>query len=134
MKTALLFGSTGLVGGHVLNYLIQNSNYSKIKLFVRSFTGINNPKIEKIKTDFKIGIIFAKLKITTGDDIMKSRQPSDLIVEVFAVAVSDLVALGLSREEAVLGLLSQAAVQANPGAMVHAAGLHQKFHSDFVET
>ena len=52
MKTALLFGSTGLVGGHVLNYLIQNSNYSKIKLFVRSFSGINNPKIEIIKTDF----------------------------------------------------------------------------------
>ena len=52
MKTALLFGSTGLVGWHVLNYLIQNSNYSKIKLYVRSFTGINNPKIEIIKTDF----------------------------------------------------------------------------------
>ena len=52
MKTALLFGSTGLVGGHVLNYLIQNSNYSKIKLFVRSFTGIINTKIEIIKTDF----------------------------------------------------------------------------------
>ena len=52
MKTALLFGSTGLVGGHVLNYLIQNSNYSKIKLFVRSFTGINNSKIEIINTDF----------------------------------------------------------------------------------
>ena len=52
MKTALLFGSTGLVGGHVLNYLIQNPNYSKIKLFVRSFTEINDPKIEIIKTDF----------------------------------------------------------------------------------
>ena len=52
MKTALLFGSTGLVGGHVLNYLIQNSNYSKVKLFVRSFTGINNSKIEIINTDF----------------------------------------------------------------------------------
>jgi len=52
VKTALLFGSTGLVGGHVLNYLIQNPNYSKIKLFVRSFTGINNPKIEIINTDF----------------------------------------------------------------------------------
>jgi len=52
VKTALLFGSTGLVGGHVLKYLIQNSNYSNIKLFVRSFTGINNPKIEIIKTDF----------------------------------------------------------------------------------
>ena len=44
--------------------------------------------------------------------------------------------LGKSQNETqnVLGLLSQAAVQANPGAMVHAAVLHQKFHSDFVET
>ena len=65
---------------------------------------------------------------------MKTREPSNLIVEGFAVAVSELVALGLSREEAVLGLLSQAAVQANPGAMVHAAVLHQKFHSDFVDS
>ena len=52
MKTALLFGSSGLVGGHVLNHLIQNSNYSKIKLFVRSFIEINDPKIEIIKTNF----------------------------------------------------------------------------------
>ena len=41
MKTALLFGATGLVGGHVLNQLIQNNNYSKIKIFVRSSTQIN---------------------------------------------------------------------------------------------
>ena len=52
MKTALLFGSTGLVGGHVLNQLIQNNNYSKIKIFVRSSTEINDPKIEEIKIDF----------------------------------------------------------------------------------
>tara|TARA_B100000965_G_scaffold231881_1_gene194176 strand:+ start:13 stop:663 length:651 start_codon:yes stop_codon:yes gene_type:complete len=52
VKTALLFGSSGLVGGHVLNELIQNSNYTKIKIFVRSSVEINNPKIETIKTDF----------------------------------------------------------------------------------
>ena len=52
MKTALLFGSSGLVGGHVLNQLTQNLNYSKIKIFVRSFIDIDNPKIELIKTDF----------------------------------------------------------------------------------
>ena len=52
MKTALLFGSTGLVGGHVLNYLIQNSNYSKIKIFVRSKIEISDPKIKIIETDF----------------------------------------------------------------------------------
>ncbi len=52
MKTALLFGSTGLVGGHVLNYLIQNSNYSKIKIFVRSKIELSDPKIKIIETDF----------------------------------------------------------------------------------
>ena len=52
MKTALLFGSTGLVGGHVLNQLIQNDNYSKIKIFVRSPIQIDSSKVEVIKTDF----------------------------------------------------------------------------------
>ena len=52
MKTALVFGSTGLVGGNVLNQLIQNDNYSKIKIFVRSSIELNDPKIEIIQTDF----------------------------------------------------------------------------------
>jgi len=52
VKTALIFGSTGLVGGHVLDQLIQNKNYSKIKLFVRSAYEIDDPKIEIVKTDF----------------------------------------------------------------------------------
>ena len=52
MKTALLFGSSGLVGGHLLNQLIQNNNYSKIKIFVRSEPEINDPKVEIIKIDF----------------------------------------------------------------------------------
>ena len=53
MKTALLFGATGLVGSHILNLLINNNNYSKIKLFVRSSIELNDPKIEIIQTDFK---------------------------------------------------------------------------------
>ena len=52
MKTALLFGSSGLVGGHLFNQLIKNTNYSKIKLFVRSVPGISDPKVEIIRTDF----------------------------------------------------------------------------------
>ena len=53
MKTALLFGASGLVGSHLLNQLISNKNYSKIKLFVRSTIDLNDPKIEIIQTDFK---------------------------------------------------------------------------------
>ena len=52
MKTALVFGSSGLIGGHLLYQLIKNDNYNMIKLFVRSETSINEPKIEIIKTDF----------------------------------------------------------------------------------
>ena len=52
MRTALIFGSSGLVGGHVLNHIIKDTNYSKIKLFVRSVPQINDGKVEIIKTDF----------------------------------------------------------------------------------
>ncbi len=52
MKTALIFGSSGLVGSHLLSLIIKNNNYNKIKLFIRSKTTISNYKIEIIKTDF----------------------------------------------------------------------------------
>ena len=52
MKTALLFGSSGLVGGQVLNRLTNDVNYSKIKIFVRSEPEIQSNKLEIIKTDF----------------------------------------------------------------------------------
>jgi len=52
MRTALIFGSSGLVGGHLLNQLIKDTNYSRIKLFVRSVPEISDPKVEIIKTDF----------------------------------------------------------------------------------
>ena len=52
MKTALIFGSSGLIGSHLLNQLIKNNDYSKIKLFVRSVPKIDGPKIEIIKTNF----------------------------------------------------------------------------------
>lgn len=53
MKTALIFGATGLVGGHLTKLLLENDNYEKIKIFVRSEVNFNNPKIQIIKTDFQ---------------------------------------------------------------------------------
>jgi uncharacterized protein YbjT (DUF2867 family) len=40
------------LGGHLLNQLIKDTNYSKIKLFVRSVPEISDSKVEIIKTDF----------------------------------------------------------------------------------
>ena len=52
MKTALIFGSSGLIGNQLLELLVNNDKYSKIKLFVRSETSNSNSKIEIIKIDF----------------------------------------------------------------------------------
>ena len=52
MKTAIVFGSSGLVGGHLLNQLINDNKYSKIKLFIRKDPEISDPKVEVINTNF----------------------------------------------------------------------------------
>jgi len=52
MKTALIFGSSGLIGSYLLDLIVNDNNYNKIKLFVRSKPVNTSPKIEIIKTDF----------------------------------------------------------------------------------
>ena len=66
MKTALIFGSSGLIGNYLLELILKDNNYNKIKLFVRSDLTDVNSKIEIIKTDFN-NIENHKDKIV-GDD------------------------------------------------------------------
>ena len=66
MKTALVFGSSGLVGQQLVQQLIHNSAYQKIKLFVRKTPKIQNTKIEIVNTNFdNIEILYPEIK---GDD------------------------------------------------------------------
>ena len=52
MKTALVFGASGLIGSQLVNLLIQSSDFNKIKLFVRSSIKFESSKVEVIQTDF----------------------------------------------------------------------------------
>ena len=52
MKTALIFGSSGLIGSELLNIILKNNNYNKVKMFVRSVPENNDSKLEIIQTDF----------------------------------------------------------------------------------
>ena len=52
MKTAIIFGSSGLIGNELFKTILLNNSYDKIKIFVRSIPEVNNPKVEIIKTDF----------------------------------------------------------------------------------
>ncbi|MCA4782395.1 NAD(P)H-binding protein [Empedobacter stercoris] len=51
-KTALILGSTGLIGSLLLDKLLKHSNYSKVIMVVRKPQQINHPKIMEIVTDF----------------------------------------------------------------------------------
>jgi len=104
VKTALLFGSSGLVGGHLFNQLIKDTNYSKIKLFVRSVPEISDPKVEIINTDFNnlqnhkadvIGddcfVCIGTTKQSSPDKDEYRRVELDIPKEIAKIAKSNLV-------------------------------------------
>jgi uncharacterized protein YbjT (DUF2867 family) len=52
MKTALLVGSTGLIGSYLLNKLLSSEHYEKVTILVRKAVGINHPKLEQVLYEF----------------------------------------------------------------------------------
>ena len=67
MKTAIIIGATGLVGSFITNKLLEDNQYTKVKVFVRRSLKIDNPKLEEFIVDFdKIELWKDKL---TGDEL-----------------------------------------------------------------
>jgi len=52
MITALLIGATGLVGSHLLDLLVKDDRFDKIKVLTRKSTGKRNIKLEEVVIDF----------------------------------------------------------------------------------
>jgi uncharacterized protein YbjT (DUF2867 family) len=52
MKTAIVIGATGLVGSRLVDKLLKDSRFDKVKVLVRNSTGIANPKLEEHIVDF----------------------------------------------------------------------------------
>lgn len=50
-KTAIIIGATGLTGGILLQQLLEDERYEKIKLFGRSKVAVKNKKIEEHLVD-----------------------------------------------------------------------------------
>lgn len=49
---ANVIGATGLVGSHLINILLENNQFEKVRIFVRRKSGINHPKLEEKIIDF----------------------------------------------------------------------------------
>jgi uncharacterized protein YbjT (DUF2867 family) len=45
---AIVTGATGLVGNLILKELLNDDNFSEVRIFVRQSTGITNPKLKEI--------------------------------------------------------------------------------------
>jgi len=70
MKTVIVIGATGLIGKHLTKMLLDNPDYSTVKVFVRKSSNISNPKLEEHIVNFD-EIAKWKDKIT-GDELFSA--------------------------------------------------------------
>ncbi|MCU0413720.1 MAG: NAD(P)H-binding protein, partial [Ignavibacteriaceae bacterium] len=52
MKTAIVIGATGLIGKHLTKLLLDNPDYSTIRVFARRSINISNSKLAEHIVDF----------------------------------------------------------------------------------
>jgi uncharacterized protein YbjT (DUF2867 family) len=66
VKTALIIGSTGLIGSQLLNLLLDSNDYLKVITFVKRDSGIKHPKLTQHVIDFDKPETYNELVV--GDD------------------------------------------------------------------
>jgi uncharacterized protein YbjT (DUF2867 family) len=77
-RTAIIIGSSGLVGKQLLNYLLQDTQYNLITIIVRKSLNWKHPKLKEVITDFNNldslteYLITSDLFICTGTTIKKA--------------------------------------------------------------
>ncbi|GAB3508193.1 oxidoreductase [Emticicia fontis] len=64
MKTALIVGATGLIGGHLTQKILNHPSYSKVKVLVRKPLNLQHPRLEQIIINFDD---FDKFLVTADD-------------------------------------------------------------------
>lgn len=54
LKTAIVVGATGLIGGLLVKKLLNDPRYSNVKVFTRRTTGLTSPKLHEHIVDFNL--------------------------------------------------------------------------------
>lgn len=66
-KTAIILGSTGLVGSYLMDLLLSGDEYELVISFVRKATGLSHPKLKEYVIDFDKSEYYKEL--IKGDDL-----------------------------------------------------------------
>ena len=123
-KTAIVLGATGLTGGNLLQMLLKDERYIKIRLFSRSSIGFTHPKLEEhivdlidletYKTNFLADEVFCCIgttKAKTPDTEMYKR--IDFGIPVSAAKISRINGIETFLVISAMGANSKSGVNYN---------------------
>lgn len=120
-KTAIILGATGLTGSILLEKLIEDDSFDKIKLFSRSSAGKNSPKVEeylidlfhlkKHSNDFTAYVVFCCIGTT------KAKTPDDETYKKIDYGIP-VAAAKLTKENGVKTFIVISAMDANENSRI----------------
>lgn len=121
MKTAIILGATGLTGSLLLERLISDERYDKIKLFSRTSSGINHPKVEEYLVDL-LNLDSAKPDFTADElycciGTTKKKTPSQEKYKAIDFGIQAKAAK-LCRENGINVMAVVSAIGANPKSSI----------------
>ena len=120
-KTALLFGGSGLTGGHCLDYLLHDTHYTQVQALVRHPLPIEHPKLVQHQVDFNqlndglAGIQANDVFCCLGTTINKAGSQT-AFYEVDFTYPTEIAKLSIANGAEQFMLIS--ALGANPGSAV----------------
>jgi uncharacterized protein YbjT (DUF2867 family) len=120
-KTAIILGATGLTGSILLDFLLKDDRYEKIKLFSRSSVGITNPKLEEHLIDLfeleKHKEIFKADEVYCCIGTTKAKTPNNRVYRKIDYGIP-FAAAKLCKENNINTFIIISAMGANPGSKV----------------
>lgn len=120
-KTAIILGATGLTGGNLLDFLLKDDRYRKIKVFSRSSVGISNPKLEEHLLDLfeleKNKEIFQADEVFCCIGTTKSKTPNNETYKKIDYGIP-FAAAKISKENNINTFIVISAMGANPESKV----------------
>jgi uncharacterized protein YbjT (DUF2867 family) len=119
MKSAIIFGSSGFVGSHLLSDLLNSSDYGHVSAVVRKSLNITHPKLRTVIADYnslaavKSEIAADEVFITLGTTKANSPKEADYYQVDHDYPV---LAARIARESGAKSVLLLTAVGANPNS------------------